>query len=96
MREVFVRIIKSENCSNCQSYLPRLNKQGYKYEVYDGDASENQGELDKWGIDEFPVIQIVSRDEDGNVEVEHQWAPGKMLASRFIDVQKELVERKYR
>lgn len=96
MKDIFVRIIKSNDCTNCQSYLPRLDKQGYTYEVYDGDAPENQDELDKWGVDEFPVIQLISRDDDGDVQIEYQWAPGKMISPRFIDVQKELIKRKYK
>lgn len=95
MKEIVVRIIKSKDCTNCQSYLPRLDKQGYAYEVYDGDAPENQEELDKWGVEEFPVIQLISRDDTGTVQIEYQWPPGKMLAPRFIDVQKELIKRKY-
>lgn len=94
MKRLFVRIVKSESCLTCQEWLPRLDKQGYSYEVYDGDADENQNELDAWGVNVFPVIQIISRDDDDNVEVEHQWEPGKVMGTRWIDIKKKELERK--
>lgn len=96
MKKVSVRIVKSEDCENCKTYLPRMRKQGYQFEVYDGDADENQDELDHWKVDVFPVVQIISRDEDGKVEVEFQFPPGKMPVARMIDPIKERVEKKYR
>lgn len=75
-----VRVIVSKNCKVCKVYLPRLDKVNYSYETYDGDAKENQRQLDEWKIVEFPVVQIV--DADGNLL--HQFPKGP-LAPRAID-----------
>jgi arsenate reductase-like glutaredoxin family protein len=67
-----VRIIKTKKCLICESYLPRLNKQGFEYTVYDADNPANEKELDEWKIEKMPVIQLV--DDDGAVK--YQFPPG--------------------
>ncbi len=88
---VIVRIVKSDDCLICASYIPRLQKQGYEFEIYDGDAPQNEKQLDEWKIDEFPVVQIVYRDGDNEV-VKHQFPPGKTYAPRLIDMKKQQIE----
>jgi len=92
---VFVRIIKSTECDRCATYIPRLQKQGYEFELYDGDDPKNEKELDEWDVDQFPVIQIVSED-NGYISVEYQYAPGTTLAAKFIDIKKHEIENKLR
>lgn len=69
---LFIRIIKRQNCPICEPYLPRLTAAGVEFSIYDADATENQDELDKWNIDELPVVQIT--DENNNVKF--QFPPG--------------------
>ena len=57
-----VRIVKSENCKLCQIYIASLKKQNFDFDIYDGDAEENQKQLDEWKVFEFPVVQIVDGD----------------------------------
>lgn len=54
-----VRIIKSENCSTCKFYIKRLNDAKFTFESYDGDEPANSKQLDDWGIEDYPVVQIV-------------------------------------
>ncbi len=72
---LITRIIKTRECSICDLWLPRLDKQDFQYEIYDADAPENQKELDDWGIDDLPVIQIVQRTDESDV-VKFQFPPG--------------------
>lgn len=95
MRNIKVRIIKSEHCDTCKSYLPRLQKLGYAFEVYDGDAVDHQKQLDEWKITEFPVVQILSITESGEAEVEHQFQQGKSWRIQDIDFMKDKIRRKY-
>lgn len=87
------RIIKSEHCAFCKTYLPRLQKQNYPFEIYDGDDPNNSAELDAWLIDQFPVVQIIERQTDGTVKVLHQFPPGS-LAPRHIEYKKQEIEKR--
>jgi len=89
---IIVRIVKSNDCPICASYIPRLQKQGYKFDLYDGDAPQNEKQLDEWKIDKFPVVQIVYRDGKNEV-VKYQFPAGKTYAPRFIDMKKQQFER---
>lgn len=91
MKDIFVRIVKSNECDNCKIYIPRLQKQGFSFEIYDGDAPDNQKSLDAWHINEFPVVQIVSKDVNGVLMIEHQFPPGHMPAPRIINFKKEQI-----
>ena len=73
------RIIKSNTCKKCIFYIPQLQQQGYQFDIYDGDAPENQKQLDEWRITEFPIVQIV--DENNNLI--EQCYPGP-IAGRLI------------
>lgn len=96
MRNTFVRIVKSNDCDQCKLYLPRLDKQGFVYETYDGDAAENQVQLDKWNIEQFPVIQIISRvdGDTGDARVEYQFPPGKTLAPATIESMRSSIQKR--
>lgn len=59
-----VRIIKSEDCPICRSYIRRLNKENFQFELMDGDADENQDFLDEWNVEEYPVVQILNDNGD--------------------------------
>lgn len=74
------RVIKSEGCHICKSYLKILSKQGYDYLIYDADVKENQKELDGWKITQMPVVQIV--DELGKVCYQY---PAGRHSTRLID-----------
>ena len=91
---VSVRIIKSNDCLICAGYIPRLQKQGYEFEIYDGEDPVNDAQLDEWKIDIFPVVQIISRDTNDKVTVEHQFAPGKTFGPKLIDAMKSQVEKR--
>jgi len=67
-----VRIIKTKVCAICEGYLPRLDKQGFKYTVYDADDPANQDQLDEWKVEKMPVIQLV----DNMDQVKFQFSPG--------------------
>ncbi len=59
-----IRIIKSETCDNCKKYLNHLDKLGFTdYDLYDADDPQNQKELDVWGIDDMPIIQVYEDDK---------------------------------
>ncbi len=83
-----VRIIKTEDCQICQEYLPRLDKIGFEYETYDADDPVNDAELDKWGIDDLPVIQLI----DGDL-VRHQFPPRATLSPRMLNFKIEEIQR---
>jgi hypothetical protein len=55
-----VRVIKSDDCPICRSYVSRLRKENFAFEMMDGDADENQTFLDEWNITEYPVVQILN------------------------------------
>jgi glutaredoxin len=87
---MIVRIISSKNCSKCKGYLSRLDKQGFKYQVYDSDDPANKKQLDEWRITDLPVIQIV--DDGGNVAYPF---PAGTYSTRFINAKiDELKERR--
>lgn len=67
-----VRIIKSDDCPICKTYLARLTAQKFEFEIYDGDDPSHQAELDQWGITDYPVVQIL----DDNRIVKHQFPRG--------------------
>ena len=67
-----VRVIKSEDCPICKTYLSRLVSQKFDFESYDGDDPAHQADLDRWGITDYPVVQIL--DEAG--QVQHQFPRG--------------------
>jgi len=52
-----------------------------EYVTYDADAPEHQAQLDQWGIDEMPVMQII----DDNDNVKHQFFPG-LVSIRAITI----------
>lgn len=84
-----VRVITSEECPKCKSYKEELDAAKFSYTVFDADAEENQDQLDKWYIDDMPVVQIV--DESGNVKV--QFPPGKQRI-QWINFKMEQIRRK--
>lgn len=59
-----VRVIKSDDCAICKSYVRRLNSEKFVHEQMDGDAEENQGFLDQWNVTEYPVVQILNDNGD--------------------------------
>lgn len=63
---MIVRIASSQNCPICKSYLNRLDKLGFKYQVLDADDIENKEFLDQQHIFELPVVQIL--DSDGRLK----------------------------
>jgi arsenate reductase-like glutaredoxin family protein len=67
-----LRIIKSKDCLVCKNYLPRLDKSGIVYELYDADDPANQKQLDEWKIDDLPVVQIVN----SNGSIKYQFPHG--------------------
>ena len=73
-----VRIIKSDDCFHCGTYIPRLRAAGLSIELFDGDEEGNQVLLDEWkigliqGQPAYPVVQILS--DDGKVL--HQFPRG--------------------
>jgi len=87
-----VRIIASKTCEKCKHYMHRLRKQGFGFEFYDGDADENQDQLDEWLVEDFPVVQIVEEVEGVDL-VRYQCAPGtfspRFLNRKIKEIQKE-------
>lgn len=73
---LFFRLISSKDCDKCKAYKNVLDKQGFAYEEYDADNTENQVQLDAWKIDDMPVVQIVHRLDDGTEIVKCQFLPG--------------------
>jgi len=61
------RIIKSDNCPRCKSYLERLKKLKFEHLIYNVDDAtpEQKKDLDGWRIIDMPVVQIV--DDEGKV-----------------------------
>lgn len=58
-----VRIIKSESCPICKSYITRLQAQNFAFDTYDGDDKANSEQLDQWNVDSFPVVQILDENK---------------------------------
>jgi len=87
---MIVRIISSKNCPRCKGYLLRLDKQGFKYQIYDSDDPKNKGQLDAWRITDLPVIQIIDESE----KVRYSF-PAGTYSTRFINAKiDELKEKK--
>ncbi len=57
-----MRIIKSEICPECKAYIKMLDQANFPYVLYDGDAEENEDQLDAWHIFDFPVVHIIDKD----------------------------------
>jgi hypothetical protein len=61
-----IRIIKSDDCLICKTYIPRIQEAFGELELYDGDAEEHQDQLDEWKIGlnpnepAYPVVQILN------------------------------------
>ena len=83
------RIIKSNHCDVCERYLERLNKQGFKYELYDGDDLKNEAQLDEWKVEKFPVVQIIKP----NGEIVYQFSVGT-FSPRMINYKIEQLQKK--
>ncbi len=85
-----VRIIKNKVCTICEGYLPRLDKQGFKYDVYDADDPAHQEQLDEWKVEKMPVIQLV--DDAGSVK--YQFSPGtfspRAINYKIAQLEKEI------
>jgi len=77
-----VRVITAKDCPKCRMYVRNLVTVKFAYEIYDGDAEENQEQLDAWKVEEFPVIQLL--DNDGKLH--YQFPPGA-VAPRVIEAQ---------
>ena len=90
MAELATRIIKSNNCKICKSYLERLDSQGFKYEIYDADDPKNQKQLDEWRVEKMPVVQIVEIKKD-EVIVRYQFASGT-YSPRMINYKKSQIK----
>lgn len=72
-----VRVIKSDDCRICHTYIPRVRASGLPIELFDGDEEGNQDLLDEWKIGllpgpAYPVVQIIT--DDGKVL--HQFPKG--------------------
>ncbi len=76
---VKTRIITQEDCQKCKLYLRTLRDQGIKFEIYKSEDPGHQENLDKWKIEDMPVVQII----DDSDKVLHQFPPG-MFSSRAI------------
>lgn len=86
------RIVKSVGCARCKIYLKTLSKQGYEHLTYDADLKENQKELDSWGINIMPVVQIVDVKDDGTQEKVFQFPPGQ-FCSRTINAKIKALDK---
>jgi len=75
---VKIRLIGSKDCEKCAEAQKVYKKQKLEFEFYDADLDENQKQLDSWGVDDMPVIQII----DGE-KVIHQFFPG-LVSARAI------------
>ena len=89
----FVRVISSESCPNCQAYKKTLTKRQFEYTLYDADCDENQNQLDKWGIHEMPVVQIVQRKDNKDI-VKFQFGPGSP-SPRAINIKLEQMRKAF-
>lgn len=61
-----VRVVTSQQgclAARSSQYINSLNSQNYDFETYDADLPEHQEKLDKWGIQSFPVVQILENDK---------------------------------
>jgi len=89
-----VRVISQEN-EICKEYLDMLDKAGLEYEYYDGDNPLHKEELDSWGIQSFPVVQIISKENSRHIPtdahgrelelIEHQFVSGWDLTVQSIE-----------
>lgn len=79
----------SVECEVCEKYKKRLSAQNFSYETYDADVPENQAQLDIWGVDDLPVVQIIS--DVG--EVLHQF-PWGTFSPAAIHAQMSLLSAK--
>lgn len=73
------RIITKEDCQKCKLYLRTLRDQGIKFEIYKSEDPGHQENLDKWRIEDMPVVQII----DESDKILHQFPHG-MFSSRAI------------
>jgi len=86
------RVIKSKDCPRCKIYIKTLSKQGYDYIIYDADLKENTKELDSWGIDMMPVVQVVDVKDDGTQEKVFQFPPGQ-FSPRIINAKIKALDK---
>lgn len=57
-----VRILTKSDCPKCKSFVNRLTKQNFQFLTLE-ESDQNTLLFDEWGVDEFPVIQILSNSE---------------------------------
>jgi len=81
-------IISEDGCLAGRNfhYIEQLENQNYDFEVYDADAPENSDQLDAWGVESTPVVQIISEDGD----VLFQFSEG-MRSIRSIEAKKKVL-----
>ena len=63
--EMSIRVIGVDTCKHCRNLVKKYNAQKVDYEYWDGDDENIKPKLNKMGILDFPVIQIV--DNKGRV-----------------------------
>lgn len=87
---LFVRVISSEKCPNCQAYKNTLSKRKFEHVIYDADDDNNQDQLDSWGINEMPVVQIVQNKDNKDI-IKFQFGPGSP-SPRAINIKIEQIK----
>lgn len=60
-----IRIIGVEDCPRCRALRESYAANGQDFEYWDADADEHEAALDAMGVDNVPVVQILS--DDGKV-----------------------------
>lgn len=88
---IAVRIIKSEECAQCKAYIKELDKIGFEYILYDGDAEKNQTQLDTWHVDEFPVVHIIDKDTG---QILHAFGHGRITVFALKMKMEQIKRRK--
>lgn len=58
-----IRIIGVSGCKICKNLAANYTAQGVQFEYWDGERDDLQDTLDKMGVYDFPVVQILN-DED--------------------------------
>lgn len=67
------RIITRAECTRCKSYIERLRKLNYKFQIME-ESTQNSKQLDEWKIEKVPVVQILV---DGKLVNGGQMPPGE-------------------
>ena len=72
------RMISSNTCPKCKHFHKSLTYYKIGFTVYDADDPKNEKQLDKWNIDDMPVMQIIDTRKSLGEDVVFQFGVGEV------------------